>query len=451
MSTWFAALWRRFMRWANQTDPIRLVVLGYLSYTLLGWVILCLPVCRQSGDATVLDHLFTATSAVSTTGLITVSTADTYSWLGETVIMLLIQFGGLGYMTLGSFVLMAISRGQLSPLRRRISGTALALPPDFDVRGFLRLIVIFTLGVEAVGAAALYFGVFIPHGTPAPLWQSIFHSVSAYCTAGFGLFNDSFESFRSDTTLNLTIIILSVLGAIGFLVVHDTWQSLIHRGMRVTLTTRIILTSTAAIIGLGTILFALEEPAIRNLPAGERWLASVFQVMTASTTVGFDTVPIGSLSVASLFLLTLVMMIGASPAGTGGGIKTTTFTALWAVMLGVFRRRAKTTFLGREIPDARIRTAIASLLFYCVTLAVGIHAMTLVEPTAFGDLLFECTSALGTVGLSRGITNQLTTAGKAIIIALIFVGRAGPLVLGMAFFKASLVRARKLPEEDIVT
>lgn len=451
MSAWLSASWRRFLTWANATDPLRLVVLGYLSYTLLGWATLCLPVCRQSGTATALDHLFTATSAVSTTGLVTLSTADTYSPLGESVILLLIQVGGLGYMTIGSFVLMAISRGQLSPLRERIGGTALALPPGFNVRGFLRLIVTYTFAVEAVGALVLYYAVFAPRGVPAPVWQSVFHSVSAFSTAGFGLFNDSFESYRGDVALNVTIIVLSLLGAIGFLVVNDAWQSLVHRGVRVTLTTRIILVSTTAIITVGTVLFFFDEPAIRSLPAGERWLASFFQVMTASTTVGFDTVPIASLSAGSLFLLMLVMMIGASPAGTGGGIKTTTFTALWAVMLGVFRRRDRVTFLGREIPEARIRTAIASMLFYCLTLAAGTYALALFERAALAEELFECVSALGTVGLSCGLTGQLGTAGKIIIIVLMFVGRAGPAVLGMAFFQASSQPPAAVPPEDVVT
>ncbi|NJO55230.1 MAG: TrkH family potassium uptake protein [Rhodospirillales bacterium] len=173
---------------------------------------------------------------------------------------------------------------------------------------------------------------------------------------------------------------------------------------------------------------------MRELPAGERWMASLFQVMTASTTVGFNTIPIGQITAGSTFLLTVIMVIGASPSGTGGGLKTTTITALWAEMMAVLRRRPTTTFLGRLIPEPRLRAAVANLLFYLFTLLIGIYLLALVEPMPLADLMFEGASALGTVGLSRGITGALTPAGKLIIIALMFLGRLGPVLVGMAFF-----------------
>jgi trk system potassium uptake protein TrkH len=263
----------------------------------------------------------------------------------------------------------------------------------------------------------------------------VFHSVSAFCTAGFGLFNNSLEDYRGDVWLNVVVSVLSYLGAIGFIVLHDVWHSLRRRRARATLTSKVILWSTFWITVLGTMLFALDEPTVRPLAPGERWLASVFQVMSASTTVGFNTIPISALSASSLFLLTIVMLIGASPSGTGGGIKTTTMTALWAEMLSVMRRRPTTTFFGRAISEVRMRAAVASALFYCLTLAAGVYALALVEKSPLPDQMFECASALGTVGLSRGITAALTPAGKAILIALMFLGRLGPVVLGMAFFQ----------------
>lgn len=382
-----------------------------------------------------------ATSAVSTTGLTTVSTSDTYTFFGEFVLLNLIQFGGLGYMTISSFTMLALA-GQISPLRHRMTSTSLSLPEGFEVRAFLRVIVGFTLFIEVIGAVALY-PVFLRHGAPQPVWQSVFHSVSAFCTAGFGLFNDSFESYRDDPWLNGIITVLSYLGAIGFIVMHDLWKSLRHLKPHITLTSKVILTGTAWISLIGTVLFALEEPSVQGLPVGRRLMVSLFQVMTASTTVGFNTIPIGGLSAGSLLLLTAVMIIGASPSGTGGGLKTTTFTALWAEMMSVARRRDKSTFLGCEIPEHRMRAATATMMFYLLTLAAGAYALALVEKTPLPDQVFECASALGTVGLSRGITGSLTPAGKAIIIALMFLGRVGPVVLGMAFFKrpASLVAA----------
>jgi trk system potassium uptake protein len=426
--------WTLLVRRARRMEPMRLVVAGYFSYVAIGWALLSLPVSHGAQKGSLLDHLFTATSAMSTTGLSTLSPADGYSSFGQFVILLLIQAGGLGYMTTGSFVVLALS-GRLSPWRARVGSVVLTLPEGFDLRRFLRLMVVFTFAIEVAGAAALYGMVFAPRGIPDPIWASVFHSVSAFCTAGFSLFNDSLEGYRDDTWLNVIIGMLSYLGAIGFIVLHDAWHAIRHRTAHVTLTSKIILLSTLWITVVGTLLLVCDEPALRELPLGSRWLTAWFQVMSASTTVGFDTTPIGQLSASSTFLLGLVMMIGASPAGTGGGLKTTTCTALWAVMIAVMRR-TEPTFLGREIPLLRIRTAVAGLSFYCITLAAGLYGLALVETAPLVEQAFECASALGTVGLSRGITSTLSPVGKFIIVALMFVGRVGPLALAMAFFRA---------------
>jgi trk system potassium uptake protein TrkH len=438
---------RRVFAALSQCHPIRLVALGYSSYILLGWLVLCLPWLQQTGGVGWLDHLFIAASAVSTTGLTTVSTADTYNLAGELAVLVLIQLGGIGYMTAGSFLVLSVS-GKLSATREKISAAAFSLPDGFEVKPFLKVICWFTLGIEAVGACALY-PTFAAHGAASPWWQAVFHSVSAFCTAGFGLFNDSFESYRSDAWMNLVISVLSYAGAIGFIVFADLWKSLTHRKPHVTFTSRIILASTIWIAVIGTLLFALDEPSIQALPAAERWMAAFFQVMTASTTVGFNTIPIGALSASSLFLLTIVMMIGASPSGTGGGIKTTGFTALWAAMVSVVRQREVVTFMHREIPRTRLRAASASLMFYLLTFAAGIYALALVEKSPLPDLMFEAASALGTVGLSRGITGSLTPLGKGIIIALMWAGRIGPVMLGMAIFSPTVVRKETVPGEDV--
>lgn len=449
MHSSFAARLRRWGRGLAALDPLRLVVLGYASYILTGWALLCLPWSQHDpGAADWLDHLFVATSAVSTTGLSPVSTADTYTWLGEAVILALIQFGGLGYMTISSCLLMAFSGGKIAPWRERVGAVSLMLPPGFDFRRFLLLTMSYTAVVEAAGVALLY-PIFRDHGAADPLWMAIFHSVSSFCTAGFGLYNDSFESLRGDVGLNLTVMALSYLGAIGFLVVNDAWLSLVRRRAAVTFTTKIILASTAAISLVGTVLLVAAEPTLASLPAGERWLAAWFQIASASTTVGFNTVPIGAISGASLFLLTIVMIIGASPAGTGGGLKTTTFTALWGVMLAVLRRRERPSLLGREIPVVRIRSAIASLLLYSLTLAAGIFTLALVQPqSALADQVFECISALGTVGLSRGLTGSLNPAELGVVTLLMFIGRVGPLGLGLIFFRPRSHAPE--PEEDVV-
>jgi len=300
---------------------------------------------------------------------------------------------------------------------------------------------------QGLGAAALYPS-FAAHGASQPIWQALFHSVSAFCTAGFGLFNNSLEDYRDDVWMNVVVTVLSYLGAIGFIVLHDVWMSVRHRKPHITMTSKVILWSTFWISAVGTMLFALDEPTVQPLPAFQRWMASLFQVMSASTTVGFNSIPIAPLSASSLFLLTVVMVIGASPSGTGGGLKTTTFSALWAEMVSVLCRRDVTTFLGKAIPEVRMRATVANIMFYSLTLAAGIYALALVEPTPLPDQMFECASALGTVGLSRGITGSLSMAGKWIIIALMFIGRVGPVVLGMAFFDPPKESSHR-SEEDV--
>ncbi|NQV28459.1 MAG: potassium transporter KtrB [Rhodopirellula sp.] len=413
-------------------DTIRLLVLGYLSYVLIGWGMLCLPVSHQIDGLHWLDHFFIAASAVSTTGLTTISTSESYSWFGEFVVLMLIQFGGLGYMTISSFTVLAVA-GELSPLRNRVSQATLTLPRGFEVRQFLRIIFWFTLAIETVGAVALYPS-FVAHGVIQPVWQAIFHSISAFCTAGFGLFSNSLEDYRDDIWMNFVITVLSYSGAIGFIVLHDVWLTARQRKPHITLTSKVILWSTFWISAIGTALFAFGEPTVSTMSPVQRWMASLFQVMSASTTVGFNSIPIGPLSGSSLYLLTVVMVIGASPSGTGGGLKTTTFSALWAEMVSVLRRRDVTVFLGKAIPGLRMRTAVANIMFYSLTLAAGIYLLALVEPSPLPDQMFECASALGTVGLSRGITGSLSMTGKWIIIGLMFVGRVGPVILGMAFF-----------------
>jgi len=313
---------------------------------------------------------------------------------------------------------------------------------------FIRSIIVFTLLIEFAGAIALY-PVFRSHGLACPAWQAVFHSVSAFCTAGFSLIDNSFEDFRGDIWLNLVTITLSYLGAIGFIVLLDCWDCCVHKKRGMTLTSKIILWCTFWISLIGTVLFAVDEPTISGMPLHERIIASWFQVMSAGTTVGFDTIPISTLSASSVFLLIVVMVIGASPSGTGGGLKTTTFTALWAVMLSAIRHDENITFAKRIIPLSRVKAAVAALFLYLLALGSGVYAISLVEEKKLPDLVFECASALGTVGLSRGITDSLSEPGKIILILLMFIGRAGPVSIGMSLL-VSKKRSKTPATEDVV-
>jgi trk system potassium uptake protein TrkH len=412
---------------------------------IVGWILLALPFTHAGDRVSSMDALFTATSAMSTTGLVTVSTANDFNIAGQIFILILIQLGGIGYMTFGSFVVLSRSR-TLSERRQQIGSTVFSLPREFRIDKFIRSVIGFAFATEAFGAVALFLA-FSHLGIPNPLWSAIFHSVSAFCTAGFSLYDTSFETLRANVSVNVILGVLSYLGAIGFIVLVDVWRRLIGKTSALTLTSRVILVTTAWVSIAGIVLFFVGEPTIQALPLHERLITAIFQVMTSITTVGFNSVPIGKLSQASLFLITMLMVIGASPSGTGGGLKTTTLTAVFGVIRSVLTGRSKVTFWGRAIPQERIWAATATLGFYAASLILGCYLLALTEDFPFEGLLFEAASALGTVGLSTGITAGLTPLGKLIITALMFVGRLGPLAFGMALFLPSGERQEKESED----
>ncbi|MEZ6088919.1 MAG: potassium transporter TrkG [Pirellulaceae bacterium] len=420
------------LKTVSQWHPLRLLVLGYGSYVVVTWILLSLPICWESDQVSAVDNLFIATSAVSTTGLASVNTPETYSFLGELVILCAFQLGGLGYMTLGSFVILS-RKSQLSEVRSQVGSVAFSLPQGFDLRVFIFHVVTFTVMVEVAGTIGLYF-VFRSTGMDSPLWPAIFHSVSAFCTAGFSVFPDGMEGFRGDVWVNLIISVLSLLGAIGFLVWSDFWLTITRQKSRVTLTSRIIVHMTAWSIFIGWVSLFLMEPSMQSLAVPERLIASGFQSMSALTTVGFNTHPIGSLHMASVLLVIVLMILGASPSGTGGGLKSTSVSAAFAVVWSVLRGRDRVTFWGTGIPDYRLHAAFAATVFYVVIFLIGSTLLMLIQSSAFEDLLFETASAIGTVGLSRGITGDLSPVAKLIVIVMMFIGRVGPLTLGLAFF-----------------
>lgn len=417
----------RFMR---RVHPAKLIFAGYAFYMALGWVLLCVPF-SQSTPVSMLDNLFTAVSAVSTTGLVTVDPGTSYTFLGELVILLLIQAGGIGYMTIGSFLMMATAQ-HLSPLRERLARAAFTLPEDVSIGSFIRTVVFYTLAVEIIGAALLYYQ-FAASGVSNAAWSAIFHAVSAFCTAGFSLNPNSLEDFRGHAGVNATIAALSILGAMGFLIAWDIWRSLTQRSFALSFTSKVILKLTGAFLLVGTAIFFVADPGIVALPVGERFMASFFQTMTATTTVGFNTHPISALTPAVIVLLFFLMAIGASPSGTGGGLKTTTFAAMIGLVRSTLRRRPDITFFKRVIAPARLQLAMASSAYFVMLMTPAVFILCLTEQGKdFQALLFEAISAIGTVGLSMGVTGSLTDMGKLTIILLMFAGRVGILTFGLA-------------------
>lgn len=413
-----------------QTNPAKLLLFGYLSYILLGWCLLSLPFA-QAAPVGAIDNLFTATSAVSTTGLVSVDPGKTYSLFGQIVILALIQVGGLGYMTVGSFLVLAAT-DRMSRLRRETTRKAFNLPDHISPRTFIRSVILFTVGCEIVGALLL-FAQFRAAGVDNALWQAVFHAVSAFCTAGFSLFSDSLVGFRDHAGILLTLSALSILGAMGFLIVVDGTRRLSGRAAHLGFTSKVIIRITLAFLVLGTLVVMVVDASIAALPAQQRLLTAFFQVMSAATTVGFNSTSIAALTPAVLVLFFFLMSVGASPAGTGGGLKTTSLAALIGLVRSTLKGRDRVRFFKREIPLQRLQDATAGLAYFLFLLLMALFLLLLTEPGQSVEvLLFEITSALGTVGLSMGLTGELSDLGKLIVVCLMTAGRVGILTFGIA-------------------
>jgi trk system potassium uptake protein TrkH len=303
--------------------------------------------------------------------------------------------------------------------------------------------------IEVIGASVLYFG-FRDAGVDQPIWSAIFHSVSAFCTAGFSLYSDSMSSFHDNALITNTILVLSILGSVGFIVLLDFWLKIIRKRKHVTLTSKIILISTLFYILLGTCLLYISDGLL--IADGLNGMkAAFFQLISAHTTVGFNNFPIENLKLGGLLIMIVIMIIGASPAGTGGGIKTTSITALIGLLYSILRKRKHITFFKKEIPAQKIYLAISSSIFYTVILLLGTWIVVQIDGTVFtfDKLLFECASALSTVGLSTGITAELSPANKVIISILMFIGRLGVMTFGFAMISQSPMMREKPKIEDI--
>jgi trk system potassium uptake protein TrkH len=412
--------------------PPQALTLGFLSYVAAGAALLSFPFSRTAA-VRLIDNVFNVVSAISITGLTTISVADNYTFFGQLVFVALFQLGGIGYMTVSSFIILARGK-ELSTVRLGILKAGFTLPQGFEIKLFVKQIIIFSAIIETAGTLLLWLE-FRAAGVDNAFWSALFHCVSAFATAGFSLNNDSLVAFADNTVVNITIGTLCYIGAIGFIVLQDAWLSVRFRSAhKITLTSKIILLVTFIIFAAGTPFLFFGEPSIQPLPIYDRFLACAFQIMTASSTAGFNTISIADLSHASLAILILAMLIGASPSGTGGGIKTTSVSSLYSILASVVRGKTTVTFWKHEIPVVRLYTAVASTTLYMSILGLGIYALCLTQKFDLLEIFFETSSALGTVGLSLEITGNLNDSGKIILTLLMFIGRVGPLTLGLSMF-----------------
>ena len=431
----------------NKKSPLFLLILGYFVMTLLCFITIWFPFSKNV-EISLIDQFFLATSIVSTTGLSPINFGESLTLFGEISSILFIQLGGIGYMALSSFIILKDSP-KLPKLSASLLRLEFHLPERYPLLSFIYSVFIFTVLIEIIGAIFLYWG-FKDAGVDQPIWSAIFHSISAFCTAGFSLYGDSLSSFHSHPMITNTVIILSVLGSIGFIVLLDFWMRLRGKRKKVTLTSKIILISTFAYIFIGGILLFFSDGVL--FEQGLEGLKSAFfQLISAHTTVGFNNYPMENFKMGGLLILILVMVIGASPAGTGGGIKTTSITAIIGLVYSILKQKSHITFFNRELPAKKIYHAVSSSVFYFFILMLGTWIIIQIDGDRFSfeQLLFESASALSTVGLSTGITADLSSTNKIIISFLMFIGRLGVMTFGFALISKSPEMRSKPKIEDI--
>ncbi|MFS4483601.1 TrkH family potassium uptake protein [Hyunsoonleella sp. 2307UL5-6] len=440
----FQQLTKKYALLKRGWSPQQNLFYGFFTYIILGFLLLCLPVVQKE-SVPLLDHLFISTSAVSTTGLVTVSIFDTYNFFGQFIIMILIQLGGIGYLSFTTFMLLSTTR-KMTIWHKKILSTEFTLPKTIKINDFLKSVILFTFIMELLGAI-LFFIAFKNDGTPfwETLWSSIFHSISTFCTAGFSLFNSGFTEYVDDNFVNFIISMLAICGSLGFIVITDFGMFIKKKSHKLSFTTKIILYGFIILLTCGTLFFYFFEPSITSMSGKSRFLASFFQTMTAMTTVGFNTVDFGLFSQAMMLICIFLMYVGASPSGTAGGIKITTLTAVFAILKSQLKGSKHITFLGRIIPYERLYIATSAFIFYTSIILIGTFLITLTNDLKFEEILFEVASALGTVGISTGITSDINTFGKVVVILLMFIGRLGVLTFGLAIWSRSKNDEENLP------
>ena len=447
--SFFHSVSTKYARFKIGLSPQQNLFYGFLTYVLAGTILLSLPWFQKTSGA-FIDHLFIATSAVSTTGLVTISVFDSYNMLGQIVVLILFQLGGIGYLTFTTFMILSTTR-KITRWHTRLLTSEFTLPVTIKIKDFLKSIIIFTVIMEVLGAI-LFFTAFQIEGAALgdSVWWAIFHSVSAFCTAGFSLFNSGFTEYVDNGLINATISFLAIAGSLGFIVVTDFYLLIKEKTHKLSFTTKIVLLGFIILLSSGTLFLYFKEPSIASLDGSTRFFAAFFQAMTAMTTVGFNTMDFGSFILPMLLITVFLMYVGASPSGTAGGMKITTLTAVFAIMKSRLRGDKKITFFGRSIPFERLYIATSSFIFYTSLIFLGSFLLTFFESFAFEDILFEVASALGTVGLSTGITGDLSLFGKCMIIVFMFIGRLGVLTFGLAIWSRNITGIeRKILEDDI--
>lgn len=453
-----------FLKDKNKFSTTRMIAIGFLVAIIIGTILLSLPIATKDRTVTpLIDSLFTATTSICVTGLVTVSTLDHWSLFGKIVILFLIQFGGLGVITFSTTILMLLGK-RITLNERLLIQDAYNLD---TLRGMVKLtkrIIKGSLIVEGIGALLYSIQFVQDYDFFTGIGRAIFNSVSAFCNAGMDVLgNDSLAMYRENPLVNFTTMGLIVIGGIGF----PVWWDLLHviklaikkeiktKNLlrKLELHSKLALSVTALLIfGGAFLIFILEynnEATFAGLSIGDKIMASLFQSVTTRT-AGFYTTPQENFRNASAFLCILLMFVGGSPSGTAGGIKTVTLAVIVLSSISIVKGKNDIEIFKRKLPDFYLKKALAVIMVSLSVLIVTTTCMFVFVPGNFIDILYEVTSALATVGLSRNFTGTLNVIGKFIIIVTMYLGRIGPITMMLAFTMKRAKGLRTLPEEKVL-
>lgn len=443
------------IRVRKHLSTFQIIILGFLGVILTGTVLLMLPFAtREFGGASFMDALFTATSATCVTGLVVQDTATYWSGFGQAVILTLIQIGGMGVVTLAVAVTI-ISGKKIGLMQRSTMQESIAAPQVGGIVRLTRFIVTTTFGIELIGAVCMFPVFFRDFGLGKGIWYSVWHSVSAFCNAGFDLMGvreqySSLVSYVTDPLINIVIMLLIIIGGIGFLTWNDirTHKWNIHKYR---MQSKIVFVVTAILLVLPALYFYFIEfnyPQWAWMSEKQRFWGALFQAVTPRT-AGFNTLDLGKMSEPGQAIMTILMLIGGSPGSTAGGMKTTTIAVLILSMLSVFGRREHVEVFDRRVAGETVKYAAAVLLMYLIFCLGGGILISSIENLPMLECIFEAGSAIGTVGLTLGLTPDLSLASHIILTVLMYFGRVGGLTVVFAAVSGTKPNVSRAPKEKI--
>jgi len=437
----------------KKMPPSRILLLFFIGAIFIGSLLLMLPGATTKGnEITYLTSLFTITSAISVTGLSLVDVSKVFTPVGQIIILVFIQLGGLGIMTFSSLIFLLIGK-RITYHERKILKEDLNAESTGEVTDFIKRLIIIVFTIELAGALLLAIGFMRTMNPKKAILYGVFHSVSAFCNAGFSLFTNNLEGYSENFIVNITVAFLILIGGIGFAVINSWMTYITTSRKRFNLTSKmaIFISGVLTLLGMGAFLvLEFRNPnTIGDMNIIQKIVASFFQSVTTRT-AGFNSVPMGDLNPGTIFLFCILMFIGASPGSTGGGIKTTTFGVIAFYVVGIVRGREDIEVANRRISWEILNRALAILVISVIYVSIIILMILVFDDLGFEETIFEVVSAFATVGLSMGITAEMNLFSKILIMMTMLIGRLGPLTFALALGEQKMKNARRYPKENIL-